>query len=65
MIMVHIIVEPIADTDPFDTSFTGYDYVNQCRIVRGIIQRCGHPDSMQCNCYGRIHAGESVKMIDL
>ena len=36
----------------------GYDYQLQCWVINGIIQRCGHPESMHCDCYGRIHAGE-------
>ena len=34
-----------------------YDYTNQAWIVNGKYQRCGHVGD--CNCYGRIHAGES------
>ena len=36
----------------------GYDYKNQCWVIKGIIQDCGHPKEMKCSCYGRIHAGE-------
>jgi hypothetical protein len=38
----------------------GYDYKNQCWIINGIIQRCGHPEAMDCGCYGKIHEGEEV-----
>lgn len=35
-----------------------YDYTNQCYLIDGIIQTCGHTTA--CFCYGRIHAGEFV-----
>ena len=35
-----------------------YDYENQAWVVNGKYQRCEHPDSMTCLCYGRVHAGE-------
>jgi len=36
----------------------GFDYLNQAWVKDGFYVRCGHPDSMNCKCYGRIHAGE-------
>lgn len=35
-----------------------YDYENQCWIVDGIIESCGHPNRMKCSCYGKRHAGQ-------
>lgn len=35
-----------------------YDYKNQAWIRNGRYERCGHPESMDCGCYGRLHAGE-------
>lgn len=35
-----------------------YDYENQAWIRDGRYQRCAHPESMDCQCYGKIHAGE-------
>jgi hypothetical protein len=35
-----------------------YDYQRQAWIVDGRYATCGHPDSMACDCYGRLHAGE-------
>lgn len=32
-----------------------FDYVNQCYVVNGLIQCCGHNDN--CSCYGKLHAG--------
>jgi hypothetical protein len=41
-----------------EETMTDYDYENQCWIVDGIIQSCEHPESMNCQCYGKLHAGE-------
>lgn len=35
-----------------------YDYELQCWIVNGLVVRCGHPESMNCHCYGKAHEGE-------
>lgn len=35
-----------------------YDYENQAWVRHGVYQRCGHPASMTCVCYGLRHAGE-------
>jgi hypothetical protein len=40
------------------TTPTYFDYDSQCWIVDGHVQRCGHPEMMNCQCYGRIHEGE-------
>lgn len=37
---------------------TRFDYVNQAWIENGRYVRCGHPEAMTCDCYGRKHAGE-------
>lgn len=42
---------------------SGYDYERQAWVLNGKYQRCGHPDSMGCNCYGRIHEGEATSRI--
>lgn len=39
----------------------GFDYDNQAWIKGGVYMRCGHPESMQCSCFGRIHEGEPQK----
>lgn len=36
-----------------------FDYDNQCWIVDGKVQNCGHPETMACGCYGRAHKGET------
>lgn len=37
-----------------------FDYDNQAWIEDGRYVRCGHPESMDCGCYGRIHEGEEA-----
>lgn len=37
----------------------GFDYTNQAWVVDGRYVSCGHHEAMICNCFGRIHAGES------
>ena len=39
---------------------TEYDYKNQAWIVDGKYVKCGHPDIMPCNCYGKKHEGEEA-----
>lgn len=36
----------------------GFDYTRQAWVIDGFYVRCGHPDSMNCRCYGREHEGE-------
>ena len=38
----------------------GFDYDLQVWVIKGKIQRCGHPGTMQCNCYGRAYQNESI-----
>jgi hypothetical protein len=39
----------------------GYDYENQAWVKDGKYVNCGHPESQDCQCYGRLHAGEETK----
>jgi hypothetical protein len=39
--------------------WNGYDYTHQAWVEDGKYVRCGHPESMQCDCYGRKHQGET------
>lgn len=39
---------------------TYYDYYNQAWVVDGKYAACGHPESLDCNCYGKLHAGETA-----
>jgi len=52
------------DNDRFKTSTNtaenGFDYDVQAWYAGGVYVRCGHPDAMACQCYGRIHEGEKV-----
>ena len=38
----------------------GYDYDRQAWVRNGLYVRCGHPEQMNCGCYGRIHEGEKT-----
>jgi hypothetical protein len=40
--------------------FNGFDYENQSWVLDGKYQRCGHPEEMRCDCYGREHEGEET-----
>lgn len=35
-----------------------FDYEHQAWVENGRYVRCGHPESMDCGCYGRLHEGE-------
>lgn len=39
--------------------YNGYDYVNKAWVVDGKYKRCGHKESMDCTCFGKVHEGES------
>lgn len=36
----------------------GYDYEHQAWVEDGRYVRCGHPEDMGCQCYGKAHEGE-------
>ncbi len=38
----------------------GYDYKNQAWVVDGKYMDCGHPQTMNCNCYGRLHKNQET-----
>lgn len=38
-----------------------YDYNRQAWVVDGLYVRCGHPEDMDCGCYGRAHEGEAYQ----
>ena len=38
----------------------GYDYEKQTWVKDGKYVRCGHPESMNCQCYGRLHENEQT-----
>ena len=35
-----------------------FDYDHQVWVKDGVYMDCGHPESMACGCFGRLHAGE-------
>lgn len=37
-----------------------FDYKNQVWVVNGKYVDCGHPSEMNCECFGRLYADESV-----
>jgi hypothetical protein len=39
----------------------GFDYERQAWVIDGKYRRCGHPQNMRCNCYGRLHEGEETQ----
>jgi len=43
-----------------DRLLNGYDYDNQAWVIDGKYVRCGHPENVNCNCYGKEHEGEQT-----
>lgn len=41
-----------------DKVYNGFDYEHQAWVMNGKYVKCGHPDSMECGCYGKDHEGE-------
>ena len=39
----------------------GYDYYRQAWVVNGRYVRCGHPEEMDCKCYGRLYQGKMTE----
>lgn len=52
--------EQCADVNALD-----FNYDLQVWTRRGLIQRCGHPESMACGCNGRKFAGMTVEVARL
>jgi hypothetical protein len=38
-----------------------YDYENQAWLKDGKYIRCGHSQDVDCQCYGKLHEGETPK----
>lgn len=47
------------ELDQWGELVNGFDYENQAWVVDGLYVNCGHPETMDCNCFGRKHAGQS------
>ena len=45
-----------------NTELNGFDYENQAWYKNGVYVRCGHPDSMNCDCFGKLNEGKTVKI---
>ncbi len=43
----------------------GFDYDLQCWVVNGLVVRCGHPDTMQCRCNGKLYEGTKIEQARL
>lgn len=57
--------EAVACADEYrraESETSAYDYDNQAWTINGRYVRCGHPESMDCGCYGRLHAGEKASL---
>ena len=50
----------VGDGSP-ETIEPHYNYTNQAWVIGGRYIDCSHPTSMDCSCYGRVHAGELEK----
>lgn len=37
-----------------------FDYPRQAWVLNGRYIKCGHPDEMNCTCYGKLHEGEEA-----
>jgi len=48
--------------DKTGSLLNGYDYKNQAWVVDGKYVRCGHPNAMNCGCYGKRHEGETCTL---
>lgn len=42
-------------------SVSVYDYTNQSWTRNGRYVRCGHPEEVDCHCFGRLHEDEELK----
>lgn len=40
----------------------GYDYERQAWVIDGRYVNCGHPEGVDCGCYGRRHQGEETEI---
>lgn len=43
-----------------DKAKYSFDYDKQVWIIDGKYLDCNHPREMECNCYGREHAGKQA-----
>lgn len=49
------------DTLRVDRNGNGYDYQKQAWVIGGRYETCAHPASMNCDCYGKLHHGETAE----
>ena len=43
------------------TLYNGYDYTRQAWVLDGRYIECGHPEDMNCQCYGKLHNHEDCQ----
>ena len=43
-----------------DENGNGFDYATQAWVKDYKYIRCGHPDEMDCSCFGKRHEGDDV-----
>ena len=48
------------ERDNMGRLLNGYDYTRQAWVLDGHYIDCGHPETMDCSCYGRQHTGEAT-----
>ena len=41
----------------FKALLNGYDYEKQVWVKNGKYVKCGHPETMDCQCYGKKYEG--------
>lgn len=41
----------------------GFDYELQVWVIDGVVQRCGHPETMKNCCNGSKYAGQRIDQI--
>ena len=47
------------DISQYPSDVSGFDYTHQAWVVDGKYVACGHLQTTPCECYGRLHEGES------
>jgi hypothetical protein len=54
-------IVPVAHTVANLADVNGYDCARKAWVKNGRYERCGHPDTMLCGCYGQEHMGEPIR----
>jgi hypothetical protein len=43
---------------------SGFDYDRQCWVEDYMILRCGHPETMDCGCFGKLYEGKDIRLLN-